>query len=170
MNRPMVCTTPCLLWILVLLVAGEKMLAVRAGTSIDQVCLPCQPTCLACLCPLIVFLLKAIFSYAFCNLLLLVIYGNSLLECGTSSYKRKVENYIYCFFLSEKKNVFKHWHQSGNGNDDLVHGQEVRRAGVGETLRRLPEASPLRGQCVSAADASQALWRTPGLKSNFLAS
>jgi hypothetical protein len=32
-----------LLWMLVLLVATTKILAVKVGISIDQACLPCQP-------------------------------------------------------------------------------------------------------------------------------
>ncbi len=67
---------PTLLWMLVLLVAATKILAVNAGTSIDQAShLNCWPAYLV-LCLIITLLLSWIFlnQYALSNLLLLDIY------------------------------------------------------------------------------------------------
>ncbi len=46
---------------------------------------------------------------------------------------------------------------SGNGDDDALHSQEIRGSGVGKKLRRLSEASLVRGQRLSSSDASKTL-------------
>jgi hypothetical protein len=60
-------------------VAATKVLAVKAGTSIDPACLPCQPACLV-LCPLLALTpVKLIFLNleALSNLFFIDIYGSN---------------------------------------------------------------------------------------------
>jgi|LakMenE18May11ns_1017448.scaffolds.fasta_scaffold8039479_1 hypothetical protein len=46
---------------------------------------------------------------------------------------------------------------SGNGDDDALHSEEIRGSGVGKELRRLSEATLVRGQRLSSSDASKTL-------------
>jgi hypothetical protein len=53
---------------------------------------------------------------------------------------------------------------SGNGDDDTLHSQEIRGSGVGKKLRRLSEATLVRGQRLSSSDASKTLRRASGFE------